>query len=71
MDNPLLSATSNKLYSVFFVDQNIGWAAGDGGTIMKTTNGGISFVEESEISEIPSDYYLSNNYPNPLTLQQK
>jgi len=43
----------------------------DGGKIMKTTNGGVSFAEEEEIDEIPTDYYLSQNYPNPFNPNTK
>jgi photosystem II stability/assembly factor-like uncharacterized protein len=56
------------LNDVYFLNSITGWAAGDGGTIIKTGDG-ISFAEEEEINEIPSNYYLSNNYPNPFTIQ--
>ena len=39
---------------------------GANGTILKTTNGGVSLVEEEEIDGIPTDYNLSRNYPNPF-----
>jgi len=45
---------------------NNGTAVGESGTILRTTNGGVSFVEEKEIVEMPNDYYLSQNYPNPF-----
>src|SRR3989339_2001660 len=32
--------TSREIYSVTFTDSTIGWAVGEGGTILKTTNGG-------------------------------
>jgi len=34
----------NKLNDVFFIDLNTGWAVGDGGVIMKTTNGGTTWT---------------------------
>ena len=36
--------------SVFFINETTGWIVGLGGAILKTTNGGVSFVEESEVS---------------------
>ena len=38
------SSPSYDLFSVDFVDQNTGWAVGDGGTILKTTNGGTNWI---------------------------
>ena len=55
-----------QLFAVCFVNSDIGWTVGASGTILKTTNGGVSIVEETEIDEIPSIYYLSSNYPNPF-----
>jgi photosystem II stability/assembly factor-like uncharacterized protein len=52
--------------SVYFVNENIGWVVGSGGTILNTTNGGVLFVDEEEITEIPTNYSLSQNYPNPF-----
>ena len=39
--NPL--PQGNTLYDVFFIDQLTGWAVGDAGTIMKSTDGGLSY----------------------------
>jgi photosystem II stability/assembly factor-like uncharacterized protein len=36
--------TSNYLHSIDFVNQNTGWIAGEAGTILKTTNGGVNWV---------------------------
>jgi len=54
------------LQSVCFADNKTGWIVGGNGTILKTTNGGVSFVEEEEIDKIPTTYLLSQNYPNPF-----
>jgi photosystem II stability/assembly factor-like uncharacterized protein len=35
---------SSNLLDVSFVNQNTGWASGDGGLIIKTTNGGINWT---------------------------
>jgi photosystem II stability/assembly factor-like uncharacterized protein len=37
------SVTSNNLYSLFFIGSNLGFASGDSGTIIKTTDGGNSW----------------------------
>ncbi|MCX7611947.1 MAG: YCF48-related protein, partial [Ignavibacterium sp.] len=43
--NPL--PQSNPLYSVKFIDANTGWAVGELGTIIKTTDGGINWTVQS------------------------
>jgi hypothetical protein len=49
-----------NLSSVYFTDANNGYIAGDNGTILKTTDGGTDFIEETspQISAI-------SLYPNP------
>ena len=37
------SGTIHNLNSVYFVDINTGWAVGDSGTILNTTNGGTNW----------------------------
>ncbi|MBI5403004.1 MAG: T9SS type A sorting domain-containing protein [Ignavibacteriae bacterium] len=39
--------------------------ADDSGHILKTTTGGISFINKTG-NEIPDKYSLSQNYPNPF-----
>jgi hypothetical protein len=56
---------------IFFADTLNGWAVGNGGTILHTTNGGVSFVEEEEINEVPTEFLLSQNYPNPFNPSTK
>lgn len=51
------SSTINTLYSVFFADANTGWAVGYGGTILKTTNGGVTFLEEEKMNSIPMNMF--------------
>lgn len=49
---------------LFFNDEYHGWAVGDYGGIMRTTNGGIGITTIS--TEIPNGYNLFQNYPNPF-----
>jgi photosystem II stability/assembly factor-like uncharacterized protein len=58
--------TKHNLISICFVDEQNGWISGDNGSILATTNGGATFIEEYKFNNIPTDYYLSNNYPNPF-----
>src|SRR6185369_6234842 len=37
------SGTMAQLHSVYFLDQNRGWVAGSGGTLLQTTDGGESW----------------------------
>jgi photosystem II stability/assembly factor-like uncharacterized protein len=63
--------TTHPLNSMTFVNQNIGWVVGFDGTIIHTTNGGVSFVEEEQMNEIPTEFLLSQNYPNPFNPSTK
>lgn len=38
------SPTTHTLTNLFFIDRNTGWASGDSGVIIKTTNGGSSWT---------------------------
>jgi photosystem II stability/assembly factor-like uncharacterized protein len=61
-------SNAHSLYSIFFSDSITGWAVGvkpGGGEILKTTNGGVTFIE-SENGNVIRDFKLSQNYPNPF-----
>jgi photosystem II stability/assembly factor-like uncharacterized protein len=60
-----------SLWDVFFIDTNTGWAVGDSGKIYHTTTGGVSFVEETNLNEIPLQNELSNNFPDPFNPSTK
>jgi hypothetical protein len=57
-----------QLRSIFFINEMTGWTVGDGGAILKTTNGGFTFTTgiESKNNTIPKSYALYQNYPNPF-----
>ena len=48
------SGTNHYLFGVFFTDVNNRTAVGD--TILRTTNGGLSFVEVAQIGEVPTEF---------------
>ena len=52
------SPTSNQLVSLYFIDQTTGWAVGEYGTILKTTDAGDTW----RIIEIPQLNYLRDVY---------
>lgn len=47
-----VSGTGTTLLDIEFINQNTGWVCGDGGTIIKTTNGGINWV--TQYSGVPN-----------------
>jgi photosystem II stability/assembly factor-like uncharacterized protein len=59
-----ISGVSNTLRSVFVTDSNTAWVVGEYGTILHTTNGGVSSVDNETIQ--PTDFILSQNFPNPF-----
>lgn len=48
-----------------FIDALNGFVCGDSGMVLKTTNGGLTFVNVNT-GIIPEKYSLSQNYPNPF-----
>ncbi|HMQ70565.1 MAG TPA: T9SS type A sorting domain-containing protein, partial [Ignavibacteria bacterium] len=50
---------------IAFTDDNTGYATGEGGLIMKTTNGGTIDIQNIN-STVPSEFVLKQNYPNPF-----
>lgn len=71
---PQVSGTERylELHSIHFTNVNSGWSVGDAGTILHTIDGGgVTFIEENEIYEIATDYYFSNNFPNPFNPNTK
>ncbi len=56
---------TENLYQIHFPNANTGYIACWSGKILKTTNGGLTFAG-NEISEIPGNYSLKQNFPNPF-----
>jgi photosystem II stability/assembly factor-like uncharacterized protein len=56
--------TSNNLVSVFFVNNNSGWAAGEYATILKYDTLLTSISTDDKIQKL--SYNLFQNYPNPF-----
>ena len=59
-------ASTPLFYSIFLVNKKLGWIVGADGVILKTTTGGVTFIEEEEIDEAPKEFLLSQNFPNPF-----
>ena len=45
-----------------------GWIVGDNGTILHTTNGGVSFVEEEQIDEVPTRVFTFTELPQSISI---
>jgi Secretion system C-terminal sorting domain len=58
--------STSSLRSVWFTDANNGTAVGDYGTLLRTTNGGITFIGKENNILNPQEFILSQNYPNPF-----
>ncbi|MCK7526259.1 MAG: hypothetical protein MZV64_55975 [Ignavibacteriales bacterium] len=50
---------------------NNGWIVGGSGTILHTTNGGVTFIEEENNFTQPKEFLLQQNYPNPFNPSTK
>jgi hypothetical protein len=62
------SETRNSLLDVSFTDANTGTAVGNFGTILRTTTGGVTWIEEDPQvdGQLPQNFALQQNYPNPF-----
>jgi photosystem II stability/assembly factor-like uncharacterized protein len=58
--------TTHFLYGVCFTDFNKGTAVGEHGTILRTTTGGVTWVDVEKKPGGPAEFTVSQNYPNPF-----
>lgn len=59
---PLEKPTTKNLTKLCFLDSATGWTVGDGGTILKTTNGGENWIiQNSGITSSIVDIYMLSN----------
>jgi photosystem II stability/assembly factor-like uncharacterized protein len=62
----LNTPTSQTLNSVYFFDNERGFAVGDSGVILYTRSGGISTSVREQSTILPNEFMLYQNYPNPF-----
>lgn len=58
--------SQNRLEGIYMLNSQTGYAVGDNGLIVKTTNGGGTVEINPTGNEIPSEFKLHQNYPNPF-----
>lgn len=61
----MMSLMSFNVKGYSFVDALNGFVCGDSGRVLKTTNGGLTFVSQNS-GLLLDKYSLSQNYPNPF-----
>ena len=55
--------TGNGLNSVYFLDNNNGWAVGNCGTILMTKNGGVNWTEHKSKTTVDlNSVHFLNHY---------
>jgi photosystem II stability/assembly factor-like uncharacterized protein len=57
---------NGHLNSVDFINSSTGYIAGDLGRLYKTTNGGAPVGIENNSENIPDEFFLYQNFPNPF-----
>jgi photosystem II stability/assembly factor-like uncharacterized protein len=63
--NPTTVPTTHNLNAIYFFNEERGFAVGDYGVILYTSNGGITGINEQE-NNLPRKFHLGQNYPNPF-----
>lgn len=63
------TGASGELNKIFFMNDTIGWIAGDDGIIL-AKNAGLLGIQPVN-NQIPHDFSLSQNYPNPFNPSTK
>ncbi len=60
----LVQGAGDPYFDIYFANESTGWITGYNGLILKTTNGGTTFVNNE--SGFVSDFRIEQNYPNPF-----
>ncbi len=60
------SENINTLYYIKFISNNIGFAFGSNGKLLRTSNGGTPIGMGNFSYNLPGEFVLHNNYPNPF-----
>ncbi len=63
--SPVTPLPVPTLRAISFIDEKHGFAVGDAGTILYTSNGGLTGIHEQH-PPIARDFVLEQNYPNPF-----
>lgn len=66
VNEPLNVNNSPALFYIYFIDANNGWAVGQNGLVLHTTNGGMVGVEDAQAHGKTYSFALAQNYPNPF-----
>jgi len=53
-------------FSIIFIKDNYGWAAGDYGLVLRTTDAGTTWIDDRNNKTYPTEFELKQNYPNPF-----
>jgi photosystem II stability/assembly factor-like uncharacterized protein len=65
------SGTMAWLHAVFFLDQNHGWVAGSGGTLLETTDGGQTWTKvRPSTTDTLRDVYFANDHDGWLVCER-
>jgi len=61
----MIVPTARRLKAISFFNNERGFAVGDSGTVLFTSNGGITDVTDKHL-QLPERFELFQNYPNPF-----
>jgi photosystem II stability/assembly factor-like uncharacterized protein len=59
-----ISGTQRNLNAIYFLNEHRGFAVGDSGTILFTSNGGVASIRNATLK--PEEFVVYQNYPNPF-----
>lgn len=54
------------LNDIYFINDNIGWAVGVGGTVFRTDSGSINYIGDKWMNNKIRVFTLEQDYPNPF-----